>query len=185
MKKILSLLLTFLLSFSLFACSDIDLALEDMGIKDANKADNIKASIAEDTLNADDTETTEETTDTKNLGVIKEDERYTSKEDVSLYLNTYDKLPSNYIKKKEAMALGWESSKGNLWDVTDEMSIGGDYFGNKEKRLPVKSGRKYSECDINYNGKYRGPERLVYSNDGLIYYTGNHYDSFTLLYGEE
>lgn len=72
-----------------------------------------------------------------------------------------------------------------MWDVTDKMSIGGDRFGNRENRLPIKAGRVYYECDINYKGGYRGPERLVYSNDGLIYYTGNHYDSFTLLYGDE
>lgn len=117
--------------------------------------------------------------------ILKEEGKYTSKEEVSLYLNTYNKLPSNYINKKDAIALGWVSTKGNLWDVTDEKSIGGDYFGNREKVLPTKSGRTYSECDINYKGGYRGEERLVYSNDGLIYYTADHYDTFTLLYGEE
>ena len=65
------------------------------------------------------------------------------------------------------------------------MSIGGDRFGNREGLLADKEGRQYYECDINYEGGFRGPERLVYSNDGLIYYTGDHYDSFELLYGEE
>lgn len=116
---------------------------------------------------------------------IEEDGYYTNKEDVSLYLSTYHKLPHNFISKKEAADLGWESSQGNLWDVTDKMSIGGDRFGNREKRLPAKEGRTYQECDLNYQGKYRGAERLVYSNDGLIYYTGDHYETFTLLYGEE
>ncbi len=116
---------------------------------------------------------------------IEEDGHYTSKEDVALYLHTYDKLPGNFIKKREASDLGWESSKGNLWDVSDEMSIGGDKFGNREKLLPIKDGRQYYECDINYEGGYRGGERLVYSNDGLIYYTDDHYESFTLLYGDE
>jgi guanyl-specific ribonuclease Sa len=65
------------------------------------------------------------------------------------------------------------------------MVIGGDRFGNREGLLPESDGRKYFECDVAYEGGYRGAERLVYSNDGLIYYTPDHYESFTLLYGEE
>ncbi len=81
--------------------------------------------------------------------------------------------------------MGWEPSKGNLWDVTDKKIIGGDVFGNREGLLPHKEGRKYLECDVNYKGGKRGAERIVYSNDGLIYYTKDHYKSFELLYGEE
>ena len=62
------------------------------------------------------------------------------------------------------------------------MSIGGDYFGNRENLLPNKKNRKWYECDINYNGGYRNSERIVFSNDGLIYYTSNHYESFEQLY---
>lgn len=120
------------------------------------------------------------------MGVIlEEDGYYTSMEDVGLYIHTYGKLPNNYIKKSDAGDLGWKSSEGNLWDVTDKMSIGGDKFGNREKLLPIKEGRQYYECDINYEGGYRGAERIVYSDDGLIYYTEDHYESFTLLYGDE
>ena len=107
---------------------------------------------------------------------------YSTPEEVAEYLNIYGKLPSNFITKKEAEALGWESEKGNLWEVTDKMSIGGDYFGNREKKLPTKSGRKWYECDVNYEGGFRGAERIVYSNDGLIYYTDDHYETFTQLY---
>lgn len=110
---------------------------------------------------------------------------YTSKEDVALYLHRYGELPANFITKSEAGDLGWRASKGNLWDVTDQKSIGGDRFGNREELLPDSSGRKYYECDINYEGGYRGAERIVYSNDGLVYYTSDHYESFELLYGEE
>lgn len=110
---------------------------------------------------------------------------YSSPEDVALYLYTFDELPENYLTKAEARDLGWEASEGNLWEVTDEMLIGGDYFGNREGLLPEEDGRRYYEADVNYEGGYRGAERLVYSNDGLIYYTADHYDSFTLLYGEE
>lgn len=116
---------------------------------------------------------------------IEESGHYTTKEEVSLYLETYEQLPDNFITKNEAQKLGWQSSKGNLWDVSDKLSIGGDKFGNREGLLPNKKGRQYYEADINYEGGFRGAERLVYSNDGLIYYTEDHYDSFTKLYGEE
>ncbi len=110
---------------------------------------------------------------------------YTDLENVSLYIKSYNKLPNNYITKKEARELGWDSKEGNLWEVTDKKSIGGDRFGNREGKLPELDGRKYYECDINYNGGFRGPERLVYSNDGLIYYTSDHYKTFELIFGDE
>lgn len=110
---------------------------------------------------------------------------YTSKEAVSLYLVTYETLPDNYITKSEAMKLGWKSSEGNLWDVTDQKSIGGDVFRNREKALPIKDGRTYYEADIDYAGGYRNEKRIVYSDDGLIYYTHDHYKNFELLYGDE
>lgn len=112
---------------------------------------------------------------------INKDGYYTSKEDVYNYLNNYEKLPNNFITKKEAKNLGWDNKEGNLWDVTDKKSIGGDYFGNRENRLPEKNGRKWYECDIDYNGGYRGSKRIVYSSDGLIYYTNDHYKTFTKL----
>lgn len=116
---------------------------------------------------------------------IDPDSSYNTLDEVSLYIHEYKKLPNNFITKKEASELGWESNKGNLWDVTDEKSIGGDRFGNREGLLPKSEGRQYYECDINYEGGYRGPERIVYSNDGLIYYTEDHYKTFTLIYGDE
>lgn len=116
---------------------------------------------------------------------IDVDGHYTSKEDVALYLHLYQQLPDNFITKNEAKELGWVSNKGNLGEVAPGMSIGGDKFGNYEGLLPEAKGRKYYECDINSNGGYRGKERIVFSNDGLIYYTGDHYKNFELLYGEE
>ena len=113
--------------------------------------------------------------------VIAEDGSYTSKEDVALYLETYDKLPGNFITKKEAQALGWEG--GSLEPYAPGKCIGGDKFGNYEKLLPEASGRTYKECDIDTLGaKSRGAKRIVYSSDGLIYYTEDHYASFELLY---
>ena len=110
---------------------------------------------------------------------------YSTPEDVAAYLNEFHELPPNYVTKDEAMDMGWESSEGNLYEVTGGLSIGGDYYSNYQRTLPTARGRKYYECDVNYYGGYRGAERLVYSNDGLIYYTADHYNSFTLLYGEE
>lgn len=110
---------------------------------------------------------------------VVEGQSYTGKEEVAAYLKQFQQLPPNYITKREAMELGWDSSKGNLWEVTDHQSIGGDAFGNREGLLPKAEGRRYFECDINYLGGNRGAERLVYSNDGLIFYTSDHYRSFT------
>lgn len=116
------------------------------------------------------------------LEQVEEDGIYSTPDLVAAYIHTFNKLPSNFITKKEAEQLGWVSSKGNLWDVTDEMSIGGDKFGNYEGLLPKAKGRQWYECDVNYQGGRRGKERIVYSNDGLIYYTNDHYESFTQLY---
>lgn len=116
---------------------------------------------------------------------IREDGTYTSKEEVAEYIYLYGHLPDNFITKKEAKALGWVSSEGNLEEVAPGKSIGGDYFGNFEGNLPKKKGREYHECDIDSDGGYRGAKRLVFSNDGLIYYTEDHYNTFELLYGEE
>ncbi len=115
---------------------------------------------------------------------IDEKGYFYSKEDVALYIHTYGKLPDNFITKSEAKDLGYSASKNNLWKVCDGCCIGGDRFGNREGLLPEKSGRKYYECDIDYDGKDRNAKRIVFSNDGLIYYTDDHYSSFTLLYGE-
>lgn len=114
---------------------------------------------------------------------IDEDGEYTSKEDVALYIYTFEKLPSNFITKKEAKKLGWEG--GKLEPYAPGKSIGGDRFGNYEGTLPEKKGRTYKECDIDTLGKKRGAKRIVYSSDGLIYYTEDHYETFELLYGEE
>ena len=115
---------------------------------------------------------------------ITEDGQYSSKEDVAEYLHLFGHLPDNYLTKSEAQDLGWVASKGNLWKVAPGMSIGGDRFGNREGLLPEKEDRIWYECDVNYAGGYRGAERLLYSSDGLIYYTDDHYQSYTCLYGE-
>ena len=112
---------------------------------------------------------------------LPEDGSYTTAEDVAAYLAAYGHLPGNFLTKKEARALGWEG--GSLEPYASGMCIGGDRFGNYEGTLPEGD---YHECDIDTLGAdRRGAKRLVYSDDGRIYYTEDHYESFTLLYGEE
>lgn len=108
---------------------------------------------------------------------------YTTKEDVALYIQLYGELPGNFITKNEARDLGWDG--GSLEDYAPGMCIGGDRFGNYEGLLPDAAGRRWTECDIDTLGRNsRGAKRIVFSNDGLIYYTDDHYESFELLYGE-
>jgi hypothetical protein len=116
--------------------------------------------------------------------VIDEHGFYSSKEDVALYLHTYGHLPPNYVTKGEARRKGWEG--GNVEKILGNgYAIGGDTYSNREGLLPKAQGRKYYECDIDTVGyKDRGSRRIIYSNDGLIYYTHDHYEHFELLYGE-
>lgn len=109
---------------------------------------------------------------------------YDSKEEVALFIHTYGRLPDNFMTKKEARKKGWSS--GALNRTIPGKCIGGDVFGNNEKLLPAKKGRIYYECDIGtLKKKSRGSKRIVFSNDGLIYYSDDHYESFELLYGDE
>ena len=170
--KIKYLLLTFVLMISVLAgCSA---PVDDMESEDVQYEQSEEYAEGND----EDQEDTEE-------AYIDEDGTYTSKEDVAAYIYEFGHLPDNFITKKEAKALGWVSKEGNLAEVAPGMSIGGDYFGNYEGLLPEEDGRDYYECDIDSDGGYRGAKRIVFSNDGLIYYTEDHYESFELLYGEE
>lgn len=116
--------------------------------------------------------------------LVTENDSYTTKDDISLYLLQYGHLPDNFITKKEARSLGW--SGGGLDEYSYGMCIGGDHFGNREGLLPEKPDRIYFECDVGTLHKSsRGAKRIIFTNDGLIYYTADHYESFSLLYGEE
>ena len=114
---------------------------------------------------------------------LSEDGWYTSKDEVALYIHLYERLPDNYVTKNEAEDAGWHG--GNVERYTGEgTAIGGSRFSNREGLLPKEQGRTYTECDIDTPGENsRGAKRIVFSNDGLVYYTDDHYESFELLYG--
>ena len=162
MKKLLCLLLTLALALSLCACGlELETTLPLYGEETAEPTEASAPAQA----------------------ALAEDGSYTTKEDVALYIHLYGRLPQNFITKKEAEALGW--SGGSLEPYAPGKCIGGSRFGNYEGLLPEKDGRTYTECDIDTLGaKSRGPKRIVFSNDGLIYYTGDHYETFELLYGD-
>ena len=90
---------------------------------------------------------------------------------MGLYIHIYGKLPKNYVTKSQY-------NKSDRYQC-----VGGDRFYNKEGRLP--SGETYYECDIDtYGSTSRGAKRLVWTKSGIVYYTGDHYETFTQLYGE-
>ena len=106
----------------------------------------------------------------------------TDPQGIADYIFQHGKLPDNFITKKEAQNLGWDSSYNYVGDVAPGKSIGGDRFGNYEGLLPSKKGRTWYEADCYYEGKKRNAHRILYSNDGLVYYTDDHYESFTQMF---
>ncbi len=181
MKKLLSLLLALALIFSLSAC--LAEAYPSTEYAAPSESESESSSAARDTEEPSAPEEPSEAAPSEtDAPAVKEDGVYTTKEEVALYLHTYGHLPSNFMRKKDAQSLGWEG--GSLEPYAPGMCIGGDRFGNYEGLLP--EDRTYTECDIDTLGAdSRGAKRIVFSNDGLIYYTDDHYASFTLLYGEE
>lgn len=180
-NKLFTILLALLLiygTFSFFTGGDGTAALDS--------AADIAATVIETSVPApetsSDTSSAESPSDVQSAdALIDEHGSYTTKEDVSLYIHTYGRLPENFVTKKEAEAAGW--SGGSVEKYLPGKCIGGSSFGNREGLLPDKDGRKWTECDINTLGKSsRGAERIVFSNDGLIYYTPDHYESFEQLY---
>ena len=209
-RRITALLLALLLALSLTACGNpaqtmdtIEKAAQSVqqiaevlndteedtesAALPASEAQEPAEEASEEPAQASDQETAAEETEeapAAETPAIDEDGVYTTKDDVALYLHTYGHLPSNFITKKEAEKLGW--SGGSLEPYAPGKCIGGSHFGNYEGILPEKDGRSYTECDIDTLGAdKRGAKRIVFSNDGLIYYTEDHYETFELLYGEE
>ena len=208
-RRITALLLALLLALSLTACGNPAQAMDtiektaqtvqqiaevlndteedtESAALPASEAQEAAEEASEEPAQASDQETAAEepAEAAAETPAIDEDGVYTTKDDVALYLHTYGHLPSNFITKKEAEKLGW--SGGSLETYAPGKCIGGSHFGNYEGILPEKDGRSYTECDIDTLGAdKRGAKRIVFSNDGLIYYTEDHYETFELLYGEE
>lgn len=188
-RKLLSLLLAVCAALPLAGCGDLDVGIIGGGDGPTEIILDGAGYSFEEPEDAPETDLDvqpagPEALPEEEAAVIDEDGTYNSVEDVSLYLHTYDHLPDNYITKSEARNLGWTG--GSVEQVAPGCAIGGDRFGNREGILPAAQGRSYYECDIGTIGESsRGAKRLVYSDDGLIYYTEDHYETFTLLYGEE
>lgn len=202
MKRISALLLSLLMTLSLTACGSgteelagavLDAALDAVEEYESSASSAEKEVFLPEATN--DEIHTSVPSDPEEIGVIggeeftiylgapEEDGYYYDLENVVLYLYCYDRLPDNFITKDEAESLGW---KGGVPEyVMDGAAIGGDKFGNREGLLPKSSGRTYTECDLNTNGAdERGPERLVFSNDGLYFHTEDHYKTFTEVWVE-
>ena len=182
MKRILALLLALVMTFGLFACAAMPLETEPVESLPVLTEPMETEPAQTEPLETEPPETEPAQTEPEETEALLDiDGWYYSAEDVALYLVTYGELPSNFITKNEARDLGWEG--GSLEPVAPGMCIGGDYFGNYEGLLP--EDREYTECDIDTLGaSKRGAKRIVFSDDGLIYYTEDHYESFELLYGE-
>ena len=169
-KQLTAWLLALVMLFSLVGCGADAPVQDDSSLPQQDQQDAQNAP-------SEDADTPDETAQ------IDEDGSYTTKDDVALYIHTYGHLPDNFITKKDAQALGWPG--GSLEPYAPGKCIGGSRFGNYEGLLPEADGRTYTECDIDTLGAdSRGAKRIVFSNDGLIYYTEDHYKSFELLYGE-
>ena len=113
---------------------------------------------------------------TKNASDGNSIEELTNDDKVISYIKSNHKLPKYYITKSEAKSKGWIASKGNLCDVLPGKAIGGDKFSNREKQLP--KGEQYYEADVNYNCGNRGADRIVFTKNGDVWLTKNHYKSF-------
>lgn len=166
-KQLTAWLLALVMLFSLVGCGT-DAPVQDETNLPQQEQQDVQNAPSEDADMPDET------------AQIDEDGAYTTKDDVALYIHTYGHLPDNFITKKDAQALGWPG--GSLEPYAPGKCIGGSRFGNYEGLLSEADGRTYTECDIDTLGAdSRGAKRIVFSNDGLIYYTEDHYKSFELL----
>ncbi len=181
MKRLLSVLLVLMLVFTTACAGFTKDEIIDI-------ASDVATDLIEEAFTESDEQPTEELpsdvpyeeSDYDYSSLVVEGEYYYDVEKVVLYIHTYGELPENYITKNEARDLGWEG--GSVEPYLEGAAIGGDYFGNREELLPEADGREYTECDIDTLGYgSRGARRLVFSNDGLYFYTDDHYESFTEL----
>ena len=190
-KRVLGICLS-LLMLIMAACggyedtvSDNSQRYEDAASKTSQSYENTASEVSQshestapEGLQNYESEAQEDAENVENANLPIQGEYYYDLVNVVLYLEIYDELPSNYITKSEAQRLGWEG--GSVEKYKEGAAIGGDSFGNREGLLPEADGRSYTECDIDTNGySSRGSRRLVFSNDGLYFYTSNHYESFS------
>lgn len=175
LENLFGILLAVLLSLGLTACStESSYSSDPSQNPDTQSQSQTQAQSGQDSQS-----------DNPDTITISEDGWYNSKDDVALYLHLYAHLPENYITKQEAQDMGWSGGSVEAY-AGEGTAIGGDHFGNYEGLLPDDEGRSYQECDIDTVGQNsRGAKRIIFSDDGLIYYTEDHYASFELLYGEE
>lgn len=177
MKRLLCLLLTLLVLLTCTTSCAMLVHLDEpseMELSEGFKEESGDPSVTVTTSSLSDATTT------ASLPAVQRDEYYYDVEHVVLYLHTFGSLPHNYLTKSEAQQLGW--SGGSVERYREGAAIGGDRFGNREGLLPKASGRTYTECDIDTLGESsRGAKRLVFSSDGLYFYTDDHYESFTEL----
>ncbi|WP_334471765.1 ribonuclease domain-containing protein [Arsenophonus sp. PmNCSU2021_1] len=106
-------------------------------------------------------------------------DKLTAQQNVVNYLRQYHRLPDFYITKRKARQSGWDPRAGNLCQVMPGKAIGDDRYNNREKLLPAAPDRQWYEADINYHCGHRASDRLLYSSDGLIYVTLDHYKTFS------
>lgn len=187
MKRMLAFLLALLMALSLSACGELtEDVLPSFAVPDTVSqlpASEEPAEAPGDLPSADPAGDTPQESETAEPSVA-EDGWYSSKDEVALYIHLYGHLPENYVTKREAQDMGWTGGSVERY-AGEGTAIGGSRFGNYEGLLPEAEGRTFTECDIDTVGaSSRGAKRIIFSNDGLIYYTEDHYESFELLYGE-
>ena len=193
MKRLASFLLSLALLFTLTGCGDDFVTVAVIGGADGpttilvGESDSCAADASSSDQNWDQYTiigSADGPTAVLSTQSVVEGDYYYDLENVVLYLETYDCLPDNYITKEEARSLGWNG--GSVERYLEGAAIGGDSFGNREGKLPREKGRTYTECDLNTDGAdSRGAERLVFSNDGLYFYTEDHYETFTQVWVDE
>lgn len=111
-----------------------------------------------------------------NSGDSSEIDELTAEKRVIDFVQTHKELPEYYLTKVEARSQGWVASKGNLCAVLPGHAIGGDKFSNREKTLPV--GAQYFEADVNYTCGRRNADRIVFTKNGDVWLTHDHYKTF-------
>lgn len=118
----------------------------------------------------------ESQTNSKTSSTQQSIEQLTEESTVISYVKQNHKLPEYYITKNEARKQGWNPSKGNLCEALPGKAIGGDKFSNRERSLPPDE--KYFEADVNYHCGSRNADRIVFTKNGAVYISKNHYKSF-------